>query len=102
MKPGGEEDPDPSPCYPDRHPFETRRIFQEKTVAEILELVLNEGLGPFERTVELRLDRTYPTCEYRVQYNESDLAFCQRLMEEEGIIFNGPLRCQKVARLNGT
>ncbi len=69
-----------------RHRINTR-IFQEKTVPEILEEVLAEALGTFQRSVELKLNRTYPTCEYRVQYNESDFNFVSRLMEEEGIAY---------------
>lgn len=69
-----------------RHKLNTR-IFQQKTVPEILEEVLEADLSDYDRNVELRLTRDYPTCEYRTQYNESDLDFCQRLMEEEGIIF---------------
>lgn len=63
------------------------KIFQEMTVPEILEEVLNEGLGAWNRSVDNRTSRIYPTCEYRVQYNESDLEFCERLMEEEGIVY---------------
>ena len=69
-----------------RHRVDTR-IFQDKTVPEILEAVLEDGLGAYDREVENRLERTYPKCEYRTQYNESDLAFCERLMEEEGIAY---------------
>ncbi|MBU1743565.1 MAG: type VI secretion system tip protein VgrG [Proteobacteria bacterium] len=69
-----------------RHRVNTK-IFQNVTVPQILGEVLNEGLGAFDRTLELRLNRAYPTCEYRTQYNESDLAFCERLMEEEGIVY---------------
>ena len=68
-----------------RHRVNTR-IFQEQTVPEILEEVLGEGLGAYDRTVDNRLTRTYPPCDYRVQYDESDLSFCRRLMEEEGIV----------------
>jgi type VI secretion system secreted protein VgrG len=69
-----------------RHRINTK-IFQEKTAPEILEEVLNEGLGAYGRSVDNRLARAYPTCEYRTQYHESDLAFCERLMEEEGIVY---------------
>ena len=69
-----------------RHRVNTK-IFQEMTVPDILEEVLGESLGAWSRSVDNRLSRTYPTCEYRVQYNESDLDFCQRLMEEEGIVY---------------
>lgn len=69
-----------------RHRVNTK-IFQEMTVPEILEEVLGEGLGAWSRSVDNQTSRTYPTCEYRVQYNESDLDFCQRLMEEEGVVY---------------
>jgi type VI secretion system secreted protein VgrG len=61
------------------------RIFQGKTVPEIVETVLEEGLGPYDRSFELQLDAAYPTREYCVQYQESDLDFVHRLLEEEGI-----------------
>ena len=63
------------------------RIFQEMTVPEILDEVLGDGLSAYERKHDTDLGRTYPKCEYRVQYDESDFAFCERLMEEEGIIY---------------
>ena len=69
-----------------RHRTNTK-IFQEMTVPDILEEVLGEGLGAYERSVDNRLSRTYPNCDYRVQYDESDLSFCSRLMEEEGIVY---------------
>ena len=69
-----------------RHRVNTK-IFQDMTVPDILEDVLGEGLGGWSRSVDNRLSRTYPTCEYRVQYDESDFAFCERLMEEEGIAY---------------
>ena len=63
------------------------RIFQDKTVPEILEAVLGEALGAYGREVELSLEGDYPTREYCVQYRESDLAFVERLAEEEGISY---------------
>jgi type VI secretion system secreted protein VgrG len=69
-----------------RHRVNTR-IFQEKTVPQILEQVLGEGLRPYKRSLDNRLSRTYRPCDYRVQYDESDFAFCERLMEEEGIVY---------------
>jgi type VI secretion system secreted protein VgrG len=63
------------------------RIFQRKTVPEILSSVLSAGLKPFKRTLRSTLQRTYPAREYCVQYDEADLSFCLRLMEEEGIGF---------------
>jgi type VI secretion system secreted protein VgrG len=61
------------------------RMFQEKTVPEILEAVLGESLGVYGRSAQLELEATYPRREYCLQYQESDLDFVQRLMEEEGI-----------------
>ena len=63
------------------------RIFQDKTVPEILETVL-EALGDFGRSVQIELQRTYPIREHCVQYQESDLAFFERLVEEEGISYS--------------
>jgi len=64
------------------------RIFQDVTVPEILDKVLGDGLSPYDRSHNTDdLARTYPKCEYRVQYDESDFSFCERLMEEEGIIY---------------
>lgn len=63
------------------------RIFQDKTVPEVLATVLNQGLGPYERSHRLELQRDYPKREYCVQYQETDLDFVLRLMEEEGIAF---------------
>jgi type VI secretion system secreted protein VgrG len=63
------------------------RIFQDKTVPEVLDLVLAAGLAPYGRKHESKLKREqpYPQREYIVQYRESDLAFVERLMAEEGI-----------------
>ena len=69
-----------------RHRTNTR-VFQQMTVPVILDKVLTESLGAYDRTLDIRVTRTYPTCEYRVQYNETDLAFCSRLMAEEGIAY---------------
>jgi type VI secretion system secreted protein VgrG len=64
------------------------RVFQEKTVVEILEDVLGNALEAYGREVDLgHLQRVYPVREHCVQYEESDLAFAHRLMEEEGITY---------------
>ena len=60
---------------------ERSRIFQRKTVTEILSVVL-DGLD-----VDWQLRDTQATREYCTQYRESDFAFACRLMEEEGIFF---------------
>jgi type VI secretion system secreted protein VgrG len=57
------------------------RIFQQKTVQEILETVLTGLDTSFE------LQGTYEPREYCVQYRETDFDFMARLMEEEGIYY---------------
>jgi type VI secretion system secreted protein VgrG len=57
------------------------RIFQRKTVVEILETVF----GAYMYSYDLRLSSTYPVLDYQVQYGETDLHFVQRLMAEHGI-----------------
>ena len=69
-----------------RHRVDTR-IFQNETVPQILEKVIGKALEPYNRKVELKVSRTYAACEYRTQYDETDLDFCHRLMEEEGIFY---------------
>ncbi len=65
----------------------TSRIFQDMTIPEILDQVLAEGLEPFERSVDVDfLTGQYAVQEYTVQYQETDLAFVRRLMEEYGIV----------------
>src|SRR5690606_36045131 len=55
---------------------------------EILQQVLDEGLGPYERTIDTGgLSGSYATQEYTVQYRETDLEFVSRLMEEYGISY---------------
>ena len=58
------------------------RIFQRKTIPEILEAVL-DGLD-----VSLEFTGTYEPRDYCVQYRETDFAFASRLMEEEGISYS--------------
>lgn len=67
------------------HRLDTR-IFQDKTIPEVLDLVIGPALAPYGRKHRPELQRTvYPKREYIVQYRESDLAFVRRLMAEEGI-----------------
>jgi type VI secretion system secreted protein VgrG len=62
----------------------TCRIFQEKTVPQILEAVFSgNGFTAFEN----RLTGTYRTWDYCVQYRETDFNFVSRLMEQEGICY---------------
>ncbi len=62
------------------------RIFQEKSVKDIVEQILNDAGIPGD-TFEFRLQGTYETREYCVQYREKDLDFISRLLEEEGIFY---------------
>ena len=60
------------------------RIFQNKSVVEIVE----EVFGDYpDADFEKRLQGSYEARDYCVQYDESDLAFVQRLLEHEGIFY---------------
>ena len=71
------------------------RWFRGKTTPEILRQVLADGLGRYNRDVDLggltRLkadpakDLAYAVRETCAQYHESDYSFVRRLMEDEGI-----------------
>lgn len=64
------------------------RVFQDKSAVDILKEVLEEGLAPYRREVDFsKLEGEYTAREYTVQYQESDLHFATRLMEEEGFGF---------------
>ncbi|MDQ0570338.1 type VI secretion system secreted protein VgrG [Variovorax paradoxus] len=60
------------------------RIFQNKSVPE----VLDDVLGKYGFEFEKRLTGSYRPWEYCVQYQESDFAFVSRLMEHEGIAYH--------------
>jgi type VI secretion system secreted protein VgrG len=60
------------------------RIFQNKSVPE----VLDDVLGKYGFQFEKRLAGNYRPWEYCVQYQESDFAFVSRLMEHEGIAYH--------------
>jgi Rhs element Vgr protein len=60
------------------------RIFQNKTIKDILTDVLTQGGVPADR-VKFDLKRSYQPRDYCVQYRETDYNFIARLMEEEGI-----------------
>jgi type VI secretion system secreted protein VgrG len=59
------------------------KVFQNKSVVEILE----EVLGGYGFAFEKKLTGTYRSWEFCVQYEESDFAFVSRLMELEGIYY---------------
>jgi type VI secretion system secreted protein VgrG len=68
------------------------RIFQDKSVPDILKEVLGDGsLGAKGVKVKiehrLELSGSYAPREFCVQYNESDFNFISRLCEEEGIFY---------------
>ncbi|KIH85504.1 contractile injection system protein, VgrG/Pvc8 family [Pseudomonas batumici] len=64
-----------------------RRLFQQFSVPEIIARVLEEhGLG--DAAVCFSLKGHYPRRTYCVQYEESSLAFVQRLCAQEGIHFH--------------
>ena len=60
------------------------RIFQEKTVPDIVRQVFSD-LGFTD--IEERLSGRYRTWTYCVQYRETDFNFVSRLMEQEGIYY---------------
>lgn len=61
------------------------RIFQNKTIPEIIDKIFNEyGVSKFTKD---KLSGNYPKHEYCVQYRESDLNFITRLMQEAGISY---------------
>ena len=62
------------------------RIFQNKSVTDIVKTVLEEG-GIRGNRFAVRLQGTYAPREYCVQYRETDLDFVSRLLEEEGIFY---------------
>ncbi len=60
------------------------RIFQNKTAPDIISQVFrDQGFTDFQT----KLNATYSTREYCVQYRETDFNFVSRLMEEEGIYY---------------
>ncbi|MFO7564006.1 MAG: type VI secretion system tip protein TssI/VgrG [Enhygromyxa sp.] len=62
------------------------RIFSDMTIPDILSEVLEAGLGPYQRELDISfLTGSYPVQEYTVQYQETDLDFVHRLLEEYGI-----------------
>jgi type VI secretion system secreted protein VgrG len=62
------------------------RIFQNKSVPDIVKQVLQDSGLPTDR-FDFRLKESYSPVEYCVQYRESDLDFVSRLLEEEGIFY---------------
>ncbi|MBT9424181.1 type VI secretion system tip protein VgrG [Enterobacter oligotrophicus] len=66
--------------------FRTHRFFVNKSVPEVVGQILTEhGLKGWE--YEFNLKQSYPKREQINQYQESDLAFIQRLLAEVGIFY---------------
>jgi type VI secretion system secreted protein VgrG len=59
------------------------KVFQDRTVVELLEELLSDYGYP----VEKRLTGDYPKRDYQTQYNETDYEFFVRLCEEWGISY---------------
>ncbi|MEM8941028.1 MAG: type VI secretion system tip protein TssI/VgrG, partial [Pseudomonadota bacterium] len=60
------------------------RIFEEMTVPDIVKSVVADGCG---MAVEVVTSTSYRKREMCVQFEESDLQFVQRLLQDEGIAF---------------
>ena len=65
------------------------RFFMDQTVLEILRDRLGPALAAYGRELdfESRISGRYERRDYCVQFRESTLAFCSRLMEDEGIAY---------------
>ncbi len=68
------------------------RAFQDLSVPEIVTAILNEhrAANPVIQAsfkLDTQLDKEYPQRSYCLQYRESDLAFIERLLCEEGISY---------------
>jgi type VI secretion system secreted protein VgrG len=67
------------------------RVFQDKTVIEILDSVFKTYAGRGRLIPDWRFEladsRVYPKRSLATQYQESDLAFAERLMHEEGLFY---------------
>lgn len=59
------------------------RIFQSRSALQVIQTILK--INKINNTV--KVSKTPPTRNYIVQFNESDLDFICRLMEEEGLVF---------------
>ena len=59
------------------------RIFQNIKIDDLIKKVLQ----PYGGDIEFKLQGSYPTYEYCVQYRESDFNFVSRLMEQEGLYY---------------
>jgi len=62
-----------------------QRIFHEKPVDEILKEVFQEYNSTGPDIFKMEIGKDYPILEYTVQFDETDLAFAQRMLERFGI-----------------
>jgi type VI secretion system secreted protein VgrG len=63
------------------------RIFQNKTVQDIIDAIFSKPEYADIMDVDYRLSGNFEPREYCVQYRETDFNFVSRLMEEEGIFY---------------
>ncbi|MCC6875010.1 MAG: type VI secretion system tip protein VgrG [Sandaracinaceae bacterium] len=75
------------PRYWLTHLTRRTRAFNEKSIPEIFEAVLQEMGWASGTDYELRLNETYSPREYVVQFEETDFAFLSRWMERLGIYY---------------
>jgi len=59
------------------------RIFQQKSVTDVIEAILKETGVDYK----LSVTKTYAPLDYCVQYRETDFSFVSRLMEQNGIFY---------------
>jgi type VI secretion system secreted protein VgrG len=64
-------------------PNRAYRVFQDISVPELFRSILSKVGQPFD----FRLEGTYEPVGMAVQYNESDLDFATRLLEDSGVFF---------------
>jgi type VI secretion system secreted protein VgrG len=65
------------------------RIFQTKTIPEIVKAIFDEYKAHFPYLVSYtdKLTKSYTKLDYSVQYQDSSFQFVSRLLEEEGIFY---------------
>ena len=61
------------------------RIFQEKTIVDVVKEIFDEA--GITETVEWKLSGNYPERDFIVQYRETTFAFVSRLLEDNGIFY---------------